>query len=219
MMMPVNIFVAGVLVLWCLPAQAQTDKFQVDVPAQAVLEVEASRALVRQKKMVPAIERLVSLVETEPDYYRAYYNLGLALAKSGQAETGLQALEKAAQIKEDQHIEDVTLLASIGWTHYLTGNYQSAKEVLEEALQQQGLKESSRIKILNNLGTVHKRLGEFAAAREVLMESAAAGSTRAEANIRIIDATERMQIQVQRSLPFNLVVPEGSKNTGGGESH
>ena len=188
-----------------LPATAQTvDKFQPEMESVAVQEVVEARTLVREKQLPSAVDKLATVTEQHPDYYRGHYNLGLALAKSGRPIEALDSLARAADIQKAKGIDDTTLLSSIGWTHYLAGNYQEARKTLEMALEQEGLSESSRVKILNNLGTVHKRLGAFDDARSVLQQSAASGSARAAANLKVIDATQKMQINIQRSLPFKL---------------
>lgn len=196
---------------------AQTDRFQARLPSTAVAEVEAARELVKEESFDTAVERLESLVQRQPGYYRGHYNLGLALAKSGRADEALKPLERALEIKKEQGIDDPTLLTSIGWTQYLAGQYPEAKETLEEALRDPGLTDRSRIKVLNNLGTVHKRLGEFEAAKDVLQQPAQAGSSRAQANLKVIQATERMRTQLDRAS--TLRVPEASETeeaSGGG---
>lgn len=199
-----GVMLAGALAgALCLSAQ-EPDRFQPEIELEAVQAVEAARQLVRQKEMAPAVEKLTGVTEQHPDYYRGAYNLGLALAKSGRPDDALLALDKAADLKEQSNIDDPTLLPSIGWTQYLAGDYLSASRTLEAALEQENLSERSRIKVLNNLGTVYKRLGAFEEARSVLQKSAATGSARAEANLKVIDVTQRMQMEKQRSLPFNL---------------
>lgn len=185
-------------------AQDPVDKFQPQMDTAAVRTVEQARTMVRQKQLSPAVEQLSTVTTQHPDYYRGFYNLGLALAKAGRPDEALVALDKAAALKKEKGIEDLTLLPSIGWTQYLAGDYDDAAKSLEEALQQEGLSDGSRVKVLNNLGTVYKRLGAYDDARSVLQRSAATGSARAEANLKIIDATERMKVQFQRSVPFNL---------------
>ena len=187
-----------------VPGSAQVDKFQAEMDTEAVQAVENARALVRQKQLVPAIDELTTVTVQHPGYYRGFYNLGLALAKAGRPDEALVALDKAAALKKEEGIEDLTLLPSIGWTQYLAGEYADAAQTLQAALEQEGLSESSRTKVLNNLGTVYKRLGAYDDARSVLQRSAATGSARAEANLKIIDATEKMQVQFQRSVPFSL---------------
>jgi len=184
--------------LGVMPAAAQTDRYQGDrFDAALVAEVEDARSQRRAGEYEEAIDALRPVVEKEPEYYLAWYNLGLAQAKFGEVGAAAESLAKALELKERFQIPDATIYNSLGWTHYLRGDYLAAKPVLEKAVVQEGLSESSRTRALNNLGTVLLRLREFDQAQDTLQRANEMGSGRAEVNLKVLDTARAVTVRQQ----------------------
>ena len=195
-----QIVLLALLLVVAFPAGAQVDRYQGEqIDAALVGEMEDARSQRRAGQYDEAIERLTALVEQQPDYYLAWYNLGLAQAQSGAPDDGAVSLEKALELKETHDIPDTTIYNSVGWTHYLRGDYEAAKPVLEKAIAQEGISERSRTRALNNLGSVLLRLQEFEQAKTTLEKATELGSTRAQVNLKVLDTAKSVSIR-QRSL-------------------
>ncbi|MEM1177995.1 MAG: tetratricopeptide repeat protein [Acidobacteriota bacterium] len=192
---------AGCLSLALLspPARAQGDRYQPEtISAEMAVELTEARAVRRAGDYDAAISRLQSLVDASPDYYLAWYNLGLAQAQAKQVDAAADSLERALELKESLGIPDDTIYNSLGWTHYLRGDYGAAKPVLEKAVQQEGLSERSRTRALNNLGTVLLRLQEFEDAESALLEAKDLGSSRAQVNLKVLGTARSVAAEQKR---------------------
>jgi len=190
------LLIAMVLGLAALPASAQVDVYQGEtIPAAAVAQMAEARAQRRAGDYEAAIERLQALVEQQPDYYLAWYNLGLARAQANETDAAMEALQRALELKERLDIPDPTIYNSLGWGHYLRGDYLAAKPLLEKAVEQQQLSDRSRQKALNNLGVVLMRLQDYEGAEQSFQEAAELGSSRAEANLKVVSAVRSVKMQ------------------------
>ena len=190
----------ALLIIVAFPVDAQVDRYQGEqIDAALVAEMEDARLQRRAGQYDEAIERLSSLVEQQPDYYLAWYNLGLAQAQSGAVDEGAVSLEKALALKESHEIPDTTIYNSVGWTHYLRGDYAAAKPMLEKAIAQEGISERSRARALNNLGSVLLRLQEYDQAETTLEKATELGSSRAQVNLKVLDTAKSVSVR-QRAL-------------------
>lgn len=186
------------LLAFTAPTLAQ-DRYQGEqIDASLVAQLEDARQLRRAGQYEEAIERFSELVEQEPEYYLAWYNLGLAQAQSGAVDDAATSLERALEIKEAHDIPDSTIYNSVGWNHYLRGDYAAAKPVLEKAIAQEGISERSRTRALNNLGSVLLRLREYEEAETALEKANEYGSTRAEVNLKVLDTARSVSVRQER---------------------
>ncbi|MFZ1815286.1 MAG: tetratricopeptide repeat protein [Rhizobiaceae bacterium] len=84
-----------------------------------------------------SIEILTSVTNSNPGFYRAQYNLGLALLKKhpDQPEHFLPALEKAAEIETtDSNIKDGSIYNTLGWSLLTNLKYDEAETYLRKGL-------------------------------------------------------------------------------------
>ena len=142
------------------------------------------------------MEQYRELLAVEPDYYRAQYNLGLALLAQGRNEEAAAALERAVEIRARLGLDEPTIFNSLGWARYLAGDLARA-----EAAYLEGVKlaprnsRASNQKLFNNLGALYLRQGRLDDAEAVLVRARDEfGSVQAESNlemVRSLRASER----------------------------
>lgn len=145
------------------------DPFQANIQPSDVARLESGRHQLRAYDYKNAEQVFESLVKSNPDYYRANYNLGVALAAQGKHAEAIQAFEKALSIQSKMRIKEYSVLNALGWSHLSIGNYQKAEEYLNEALSHEAENSSSlNVQILNNLGLLYYNTRDITRARECL---------------------------------------------------
>ena len=187
--------------LMALAAVWPQDKFQAEFSEDTVGRLERAREL---KKHDPeqAVRKLETLVAQVPDYYRAQHHLGISLAQQGKYDEALEVLGKALEIKQARGIGDASLYNSIGWVHFLNGNYPRAQELLEQAVESdEPASQTTRLRAYNNLGTVYLQMGRYEASREVLIRAAEDfDSELARKQLRVLKVAEEERRKVRQEL-------------------
>lgn len=70
---------------------------------------------------------------SKPDYYRAYYNLGLAHHELEDYNQSKKSFDKALEIHESQNIKDNTIFNTAGWVSLKNNDLKRAEELLKKA--------------------------------------------------------------------------------------
>ncbi len=101
-------------------------------------------------------------IELDPEYDKAYSNLGLALLGAGRDQEALEAFEKALAFQPDSY----KLMLNKGICLYRLGRYEDALLTFEAAMERQ-----ETPAVWNNLGLVYDALGEKAEAQRCYKEA------------------------------------------------
>lgn len=153
------------------------DKFTQVVPKAFESVVEKARAyrLPNSEQYNPdeAIQLLEGLVKQKDDYFRGYFNLGLAYGEQRQYKSAQDSFRKAIDIADRDSIPDVTVYNSAGWIHMLSGDYNGAEELYLEALERDGagivsVTDDVRQALYYNLGLLYFNTQKFDLAEEKL---------------------------------------------------
>ena len=105
------------------------------------------------------------MVDSEPTYYRAHYQLGLSLAQKRDYEKAIQALGKAIEVKEKEKLDDLSAYTAKGWLLFLTRNYAQSEELFLKVLCDPKAKDADKVRALNNLGALHLSKGDYPGAK------------------------------------------------------
>ena len=192
----VTIFLTG------SPAFAEPDKFGQEVPKaleRQVLQARLMRLPYQKDKYDPEnSERiLLRVIERKPDYYRAHFNLGLTYHELGDYEKAVEAFDAAMRIRDEQQIDDFTLINTAGWSSLKNSDFPRAERLL---LQAEKLTEGSDT---YTEGAVHSNLGELyfltqrfdEAEHHLKIASDEFGSREAAYYLELIDRTQKVIIQ------------------------
>jgi len=85
-----------------------------------------------------SIGMIQKMVKEKPNYYRGYYNLGLAYLETKEYEKSKASFDKALEIRNKEKISDVTIFNSAGWSALKAQDYPRAEKLF---LQGVALKE------------------------------------------------------------------------------
>lgn len=173
-------FVVGaVLAFFVADGACAADRFAQTV---SKAQEESLEHAMRSKDQVVALQ---DLVDAQPAYFRAWYNLGLAQARRGQIEEAVKSLERARHIRDEQHLNDTTIYNSLGWLYLQTGRYKQAQESLSVAVASpQDPGRDSAGKAYNNLGLAFWNLGKYKDAKDAFKKAVGLGSALAGGNLK-----------------------------------
>jgi len=153
-------------------ACAAQDQFQPNVPSTLVDRLGTAQMKRAQGDLSGAINDLQSIVTEDRSYYRAQYNLGLALADaSGGDKTKLAdaiaTLEKARDIMEQKRLNDYSIYNSLGWFYQQANRLPDAEKAYKQALQhEQTNSEDTNRRVYTNLGLFYLQTGDIESARK-----------------------------------------------------
>lgn len=141
------------------------------------------------KKSVAILEEVV---RKQPTYYRAWFNLGLALNQAGDYPGAKAAFEKAVDLRVKLSIKDISLLNSAGWAAMQNGDYASAEKWLRMALGDIGQgSASTKGSVYYNLGQLYFFTQRFDQARAHLkIARDQFGSKQAAETLKLIEETK-----------------------------
>jgi Flp pilus assembly protein TadD len=186
---------AGFSMFMAATAQAQParDRLQPDIAAESVAQFDVARRMQRDGNLKGAETTLRELTEREPAYFNANYRLGLLLADQGRYPEAVTVLERTRAIRDEQRINDATVLNSLGWAYLLGGDAASAERWLLEAKANENmLSADSRAKVYNNLGYLYMTTGRYPQARAVLETADKTyGSTFARDNLKTLNKLQQ----------------------------
>lgn len=188
------------------------DRYQPEIPSAAVQQMNEAQALRRQGEHEAAIGQLNRLVREQPDYYLAWYSLGLAHAALQQYDEATRAFDRALAIREEKGIEEYTILNSSGWVLMLQGRYDPAEDRFRQALALgDKLPEASRVKVLNNLGLLSVYRGDTQQARKYLDQAVKKyDSGQAQRSLELLKEVESFETR-QEQMKLKEGPPPGPR--------
>jgi Flp pilus assembly protein TadD len=179
------------------PVDAQ-DAFQSTIPQAQVQRLDSARELAPDE----AIAVLTRMVEENPTFYRARYNLGLALLQKGDTKAAVSHLQEALKLKEDPAlgVRDATIYNSLGWALLQDGDRERALATFEAGTRSSGSNtKASNAKLFNNLGMVYLEEGRLEEARKAFETARKSyGSKKAEMNLEYLEKAEK---RVEQEIP------------------
>lgn len=195
------------VVCFALPVWSQSDKYQQEISADVVVELEKGRQLRRAGKFEDATKKLSAITDSQPDYFLAQYNLALAHAQSEDYEQAVMAFEEALRIREEQGIAEATVYNSAAWTYMLAGDYNRSEQLFKIALKgenQELLSKESKRRLLNNVGLLYMYMGDLGQSREHLQKADSVyGGTLVQKNLDLLMSLETAQRAKRPTMPPN----------------
>jgi Tfp pilus assembly protein PilF len=147
-----------------------------------------------------SITILEPIISSNPEHYRALFNLALAQHEAGNYAQANQTFEQAIAVRQKQSIPDISLLNSAGWVSMENGDYTTAEKRLLMALREIGNgSPQTQASVYNNLGQLYFYTQRFDEAEKYLtIARDKYGSKSAAATIIQIKKTNQLfQIQQQ----------------------
>lgn len=187
----VSIF--SVLLITGFEVGAQRDSFQPNIPQGLVIELQQANALRLSASYELAAERFKQILQRNPNFYSAQYNLALTYAQNDKYQESIQAFNMALSIKRREDISDASVYNSLGWVYFLNGQYEESERYLLHALQSNERKTpDTELKIINNLGMLYLTTGNYEES-EKFFESAVEkyNSNLAQQNLRTIQSIQK----------------------------
>lgn len=102
-----------------------------------------------------AVEALQAAVRASPEFFLAWYNLGLAQEAAGDRRAAEEAYRKALALEPGQPARDPSIYNTCGWLLYREGRYADALPLFEQALAL----EPSHATARRNLEATREKLG------------------------------------------------------------
>ena len=116
-------------------------------------------------------------VKLAPEFYEAWFNLGVAAVQMGDTETAAQAFETAHNIRP----EDSRSLRNLGRLHLTQKDFKKAVLFLTRASQM----DSNNVSLLNDLGEAYRQAGNFNDALRTFLSAIALDPNYASAHYNL----------------------------------
>ena len=158
---PISMLILFVLLL--TSNSSAQDRFQSDIPEAASAQLQEAKLLRQKGQIKPAMEKLMAIIESYPEYYMAYYNLALAYSTAKDYQKAVGAFNKALDIRDRKKIPEATIFNTMGVMYMYSGDNANAELMLKKAEQNvELLPEKSKGKLFNNLGVYYFNAGKYA---------------------------------------------------------
>lgn len=196
----IAIYVLIIISFLCLNSNVsadQVDSFGQSVPDNFNQRIEDARLyrLPYSGKYDPnkSIEIINQLVAERQDYYRGYFNLGLAYGELKEFSKAQESFSKALEIRAKLGLPDTTIFNSAGWVCMNAGNIDCAKNYFEQAISENRDTPNFTTKAAyNNLGQLYFNAQRFDEAKRYLrIAYDKFGSTAAGDTLKLIDEIEK----------------------------
>ncbi|MFN2447568.1 MAG: tetratricopeptide repeat protein [Vicinamibacterales bacterium] len=112
-----------------------TQHAQKQVNPEVYRLYQAGRSLRLQGDPKGATAPLEEAVKLAPEFFMAWYNLGLAHEAAGKMVEAEEAYKRALALEPAQPTRDASVYNTYGWLLYRQGHYQSARPLFQTALQ------------------------------------------------------------------------------------
>ena len=200
------IYMLALLVGVAQPAWGKADRFQPEIPEESVQILEDARDIRRNGDYKRAVNTLKPLLNREPDYFLAHYNLALNYLELGKYESAEHEFSEAKKIRERLTLPEATIYNSFGWFYLIQGKYNEAKENFLKGVQhQEYLNQKSKGKLFHNLGRLYTYEGELQLGEKYLEKAVRQGNKRASSTLK-----ENRQIQ-EKTIVQKLGDPQQGK--------
>jgi Flp pilus assembly protein TadD len=148
-----------------------------------------------------AAKTLSAVLASQPDNFRAVYNLGLLQAQQGDVDSAISTLSRAASIREKTSTPDYTIYNTLGWLQMKKGDYKDAEETFEKGIAHKDeLSPGSRSLLENNLGVLYLSQGRPELAEPLFNEAKDLGHKSAPANLEIAQSLNRYKVATETKL-------------------
>jgi tetratricopeptide (TPR) repeat protein len=185
--------------IFLAPTFAQ-DLFQSNIGHSCVVRFKNAQNLRKKGHADQSIGLLKGLVAEYPDYFLAWYNLGLAYTDKGDYVKGAAALDKAIQVQlklmsKNQIQPEFTVYNTAGWAHMQLNQYDIAEKYLKVALANLNQLPSpdSQSRVLNNYGLLKMKQNNYAAAKTYFNKAAALGNPMASDNLGYLTRLQQLK--------------------------
>lgn len=166
------------------------DRFQANIPQATVTAFENARSVRRSGELEKSVTQLKTVIESQPDYYLATYNLALALTDLKNYTDAETYYLKAIEIGKSKNITDYSLYNSFGWMYLVSGDFVEAEKYFTIALENidKFPTDDGKRKLYNNAGLNYIYLGKHKKAKEVLTTAVTKyHSATAEQNLQMLE--------------------------------
>jgi tetratricopeptide (TPR) repeat protein len=121
-------------------AQTQQNSYTVSVrelmiPGKAQHEYEKGLGSLAKKDLPASLSHFTKAVQTFPDFYEAYYHLGVAETRLGRLDEAMQAFQKAIDLSRGKH---AWAEFGVGYVLYLEGKAEEAVTIIRKGLELDG---------------------------------------------------------------------------------
>jgi tetratricopeptide (TPR) repeat protein len=182
-----------------MPASAQ-DLFQSNIDHSMVQRFKSAQSLRRKGNAAQSITLLKNIVSQNPDYFLAWYNLGLAYTDKGDYVNGADALDKAIAIQlkllgSNQIQPEFTIYNTAGWAHMQINQYDIAEKYFKVALinLKQLPSQDSQSRVLNNYGLLKMKQNNYADAQNYFKQALALGNPMAKDNMAYLARIQKLK--------------------------
>jgi tetratricopeptide (TPR) repeat protein len=121
-------------------AQTEQNRYTVSarelmIPGKAQHEYEKGLGSLAKKDLPASLSHFTKAVQTFPDFYEAYYHLGVAETKLGRLDEAMQAFQKAIDLSGGKH---AWAEFGVGYVLYLEGKAEEAVTIIRKGLELDG---------------------------------------------------------------------------------
>lgn len=169
---------------------ANIDKFGQKVSKGLENRLIEAKKLRLASKFEASKKRLDTLIAQKPDYYGAYYNVGLLYLEVRKYEEATVMFEKALKIHRAHKLKDTSIYNTTGWSYVKAQNYKRAEKYFKQgiALEHNNARYINAA-LYSNLGLVYFYTQRFEKALNYLrIAKERYGSTSSQETIDIIKA-------------------------------
>jgi tetratricopeptide (TPR) repeat protein len=105
------------------------------IPGKAQDEYEKGLKSLAKKDLPASLSHFAKAVQTFPDFYEAYYHLGVAETRLGRLDEAMQAFQKAIDLSRGKH---AWAEFGVGYVLYLEGKAEEAVTIIRKGLELDG---------------------------------------------------------------------------------
>jgi len=139
------------------------------IPGKAQHEYEKGLGSLAKKDLPASLSHFTKAVQTFPDFYEAYYHLGVAETRLGHLDEAMQAFQKTIDLSGGRH---AWAEFGIGYVLYLEGKAEEAVTIIRRGLELDGSSPDGYLILGMALLRVNRLDEAERSAREVLLRNA-----------------------------------------------
>jgi tetratricopeptide (TPR) repeat protein len=139
------------------------------IPGKAQHEYEKGLGSLAKKDLPASLSHFTKAVQTFPDFYEAYYHLGVAETRLGHLDEAMQAFQKTIDLSGGRH---AWAEFGIGYVLYLEGKAEEAVTIIRRGLELDGSSPDGYLVLGMALLRVNRLDEAERSAREVLLRNA-----------------------------------------------
>src|SRR5882762_4173825 len=142
---------------------------ELKIPGKAQREYEKGLGSLAKQDLAGSLSHFTKAVQTFPDFYEAYYHLGVAETRLGHLDEAMQAFQKAIDLSGGRH---AWAEFGIGYVLYLEGKAEEAVTIIRRGLELDGSSPDGYLILGMALLRVNRLDEAERSAREVLLRNA-----------------------------------------------